>query len=905
MNDHLLSKSDKKAEEAKIRALRASLLASRKSETQLRQDLDQIHNSVSWKVTRPLREMNAFAQRRGVPVRALRFAIRQFRTSVSMFGLTKTIFKSINFLRDGKLTALAGRHSNILHSVVGNGVTPTDVTLTNPDKLAPSFMVTRVLLVAEMSIPQCKKYRVLQKAELLSKIGIESTIVDWTHFEEVRTKLQTHPIVIFYRVPAFPDVISLVEEAKRLGVYSFWEVDDLIFDIDSYLANKNLDSLEPGLKESVLAGVPLYREALTLCDAGIGSTRTIADMMAKTTGKSVHVIENAIDTDTLKVARRIRRSIRASADNAANQYVTIVYGSGSKAHDADFMEASAAIYNILQKRENVRLWIAGELNIDASFGEFADRVQRFPSTTFDTYLETIAKADISIAPLEPTVFNDAKSNIKFLEASILGLPSVCSPRETFQAAISDGNNGFLASTATQWEEKLLALIDNPDLRKKMAKGAHKSACRNYSLGKIAKREVASIIQSLTKRPENKTRILIANVYFAPQSFGGATIVAEDIAQKLSKKENVEVYVFASWPNDGAPDYGLIRYDAKGSTVFAVKVPTIRTRYMDIDDGGISQVFAEVLKTVRPDVVHLHSIQTLGVSLTSACSTAGIPYAITLHDAWWLCERQFMVTGENRYCFQTTIDPAVCAKCVPDKLFNEYRTDVLKPTLLESPNLISPSAYFKNLHMQNGVSADQIFVNKNGINPPSPTYKRTRSKRLRFGYVGGISAIKGYDLIKKAFAELPACEAELVIVDNTLNLGYSSMHADEMKTHNTVRIVPAYSHADIDDFFSEIDVLLFPTQWKESFGLTVREALIRDVWVIASDAGAVVEDIVPEENGYIIPISRDSNHLKMAMQRCIERRDFLTNYVNPYKDRIQTSQAQADELYDYLVGLVQN
>ena len=49
----------------------------------------------------------------------------------------------------------------------------------------------------------------------------------------------------------------------------------------------------------------------------------------------------------------------------------------------------------------------------------------------------------------------------------------------------------------------------------------------------------------------------------------------------------------------------------------------------------------------------------------------------------------------------------------------------------------------------------------------------------------------------------------------------------------IRVIPKRS---IDEFFSSIDVLLFPSLWKESFGSTVREALVRDVWVIASDAG---------------------------------------------------------------------
>ena len=85
-----------------------------------------------------------------------------------------------------------------------------------------------------------------------------------------------------------------------------------------------------------------------------------------------------------------------------------------------------------------------------------------------------------------------------------------------------------------------------------------------------------------------------------------------------------------------------------------------------------------------------------------------------------------------------------------------------------------------------------------------------------------------------------------------------------------RIEPAYSQDTIDHFFSEIDVLLFPTQWKESFGLTVREAVLRDVWVIATDAGGVSEDIIDGENGTIIPFDSGVEELSRAIAEVCER-----------------------------------
>ncbi len=69
------------------------------------------------------------------------------------------------------------------------------------------------------------------------------------------------------------------------------------------------------------------------------------------------------------------------------------------------------------------------------------------------------------------------------------------------------------------------------------------------------------------------------------------------------------------------------------------------------------------------------------------------------------------------------------------------------------------------------------------------------------------------------------------------------------------------------------MLLFPTQWK-SFGLTVREALIRDVWVIATDAGGVVEDIVDGKNGNIIPFDDGEPRLAPSSRALLKIRPGL-------------------------------
>ena len=137
------------------------------------------------------------------------------------------------------------------------------------------------------------------------------------------------------------------------------------------------------------------------------------------------------------------------------------------------------------------------------------------------------------------------------------------------------------------------------------------------------------------------------------------------------------------------------------------------------------------------------------------------------------------------------------------------------------------------------------------------------------------------------------------MDNTLKRGFSSVEAMEWTVAGAVEVVPAYAQDELDDFFDGIDVLLFPSQWKESFGLIVGEALARDVWVIATDGIGAAEFIVEGENGNLIPLTSDPAPLQRAVEALLAHPERLRGHVNHYKDRLRSYDQQADELHRFL------
>ena len=71
---------------------------------------------------------------------------------------------------------------------------------------------------------------------------------------------------------------------------------------------------------------------------------------------------------------------------------------------------------------------------------------------------------------------------------------------------------------------------------------------------------------------------------------------------------------------------------------------------------------------------------------------------------------------------------------------------------------------------------------------------------------------------KAFEEAQLDNYTLQVVDSAQNLGTTWQSSEEWQGDVKIDFVPAYSQHTMDEFFSGIDVLLFPSQWKESLSL---------------------------------------------------------------------------------------
>ena len=128
---------------------------------------------------------------------------------------------------------------------------------------------------------------------------METEVVSWRDAKDCLAKLPMAGTVLFYRTPATRETVHLAREACRIGATTFFEIDDLVFDVASYAENSNLAALPKQDRANLLLGAEMYNEMLGFVDHAIGSTELIAERLAqRVKGQSV-LVENALDAKLL------------------------------------------------------------------------------------------------------------------------------------------------------------------------------------------------------------------------------------------------------------------------------------------------------------------------------------------------------------------------------------------------------------------------------------------------------------------------------------------------------------------------------------------------------------------------------------------------------------------------------
>lgn len=204
----------------------------------------------------------------------------------------------------------------------------------------------------------------------------------------------------------------------------------------------------------------------------VAGNQYLADRARNAGARSVEIVPTVIDLD--RYATPVPRS--ETADRP------LVVGWIGTPKTSRYLHPLKSVFASLQSRFNVRFVAVGASR--KSLGGLP--VEPWPWTEA-TEVESIKKFDIGIMPLDDSPWERGKCGYKLIQYMACGLPVVASPVGVNCEIVEPAVNGWLVDDLAEWENKLVAVIENSEMRQGMGRQGRARVEEWYSLQAQAER----------------------------------------------------------------------------------------------------------------------------------------------------------------------------------------------------------------------------------------------------------------------------------------------------------------------------------------------------------------------------------------------------------------------------------
>ena len=383
----------------------------------------------------------------------------------------------------------------ILKSLINIKTNEKDKKNKNEDNTIKIRNIKDVLFINgcnEKFLPHPYRYRVLHQIEQLNTGLLESDVYYYLNFEP--NIICNYRVIIFYRCPWNEKVDKALKLEKILNKKVLFDIDDLVIDT-KYTDNiPYIKSLTPEKKAEYDNGVQLIGKTLKLCDAAITTTEGLANEI-KNYIPNVFINRNVASEEMWKLSQI---ALNKKINKTNNENIIIGYFSGSITHDSDIEMIKPALIKILKEFNNVQLLLSGVITYPDDLKIFNNKIIKKNFTDWRELPEIISKVDINIAPIEDTIFNEAKSENKWVEASLVKIPTIASNVGAFKKVIVHNETGLLCNNINEWYISLKTLINNEILRKYIGENAYNESKLKYNTIYSAKK-LLNFINSIANK----------------------------------------------------------------------------------------------------------------------------------------------------------------------------------------------------------------------------------------------------------------------------------------------------------------------------------------------------------------------------------------------------------------------
>ena len=314
-------------------------------------------------------------------------------------------------------------------------------------------------------------FRVRHIAEALEKLGWK-TFYFHPQSNETSQILELCDVVVIFRTGWDSTLEAISKTCHTRGIPLVYDVDDIIFEPELMIPElfSLLNKLPISYRTKWQEKSSRQKLMLINSDAAILSTEPLA-LAASRYCKNTFVLPNTLSKTLMDLANIATIRKKLSSEDGI---LRIGFAGGNDTHQENFRIIERALSKILKMNPNVRLVLVGPLDatIYSLLTPFSNQIEIRPKVALNDLFNEIQGFDINLAPLEiNNPFCETKSELRYLLAAAVSVPTIASPTFPMTHAIVDNYSGYLAYNEDEWIAKISFLIQNPAIRSEIGQAA--------------------------------------------------------------------------------------------------------------------------------------------------------------------------------------------------------------------------------------------------------------------------------------------------------------------------------------------------------------------------------------------------------------------------------------------------
>ena len=290
---------------------------------------------------------------------------------------------------------------------------------------------------------------------------------------------------------------------------------------------------------------------------------------------------------------------------------------------------------------------------------------------------------------------------------------------------------------------------------------------------------------------------------------------------------------------------------------------------------------EKINSINSDIVFFHPEYFYNRSLLSAkdksITTVGLATMAHLGFSAQIEEEENLILGLS---------------IKKNRLYNNLLK--LNHNLNEFDFVIAYSAFVKNTYIDNGFSANKIFIAENDIDINNFIPFKKSDSVFRVLYIANTNILKGLHYLLDAWNSLSLKDAELFLVggySKDISPKLKKLYEEKIKSNNSIKWIGFTNSPEV--YYKQTDIFVLPSL-TEGNPRVVMEAMACGLPIITTEnAKSIVED---GKSGFVVPI-RDSAALQEKIKFLCYNRDRAEEMGKEARKTVESRKSFSNKVFE--------